>query len=87
MRVDHTSPQLKLVSPPSHKWDGGKQATQRTQMQQHEGNKGDAYPYSLLLPVPGMHRMITTEGVPLLPSLFLQLTNISKIAIEKCKLN
>jgi len=27
-----------------------KQATQRTQMLQYEGNKGDAYPYSILLP-------------------------------------
>jgi len=33
------------------------------EMLQREGNKGDAYPYSILLPVPGMHRMITTEGV------------------------
>jgi len=60
-----------------------KQKTQRTQMLQREGNKGDAYPYSILLPVPGMHRMITTEGVPLLPSLFLPLTKLSSQSMKK----
>jgi len=54
-----------------------KQTTQCTQMLQHEGKKGDAYPYSMLLPVPEMHSMITTKGVPLLPSSFLQLTKLS----------
>jgi len=33
-----------------------KQTTQHSQMLQHEGNKSDAYPFSMLLPVPGMHR-------------------------------
>jgi len=62
-----------------------KQTTQRTQMLQHEGNNGDAYLYSMLLPVPGMHRMTTTEGVPLLPSSFLQLTKLSSQSVRKCR--
>jgi len=37
------------------------------------------------LHVPGMHRMITTEGVPLLPSSFLQLIKFSSQSMRKYK--
>jgi len=48
----------------------------------HEGNKNDFYAYSML-PVSLKHRMIITEGVPLLPSSFLRLTKLSSQSMRK----